>query len=269
MRLSSKSSTTLNPTTDSSDICPSKVRLLGRPGYKAGIINAHLWVIYIVQSCWNGIAVLDPTPFYEPPHVKFRMAHLDQGECSASECSLICSKSIFHFLGLCTFFFFLINQPLFFFVMTDDYFNAGYGRIIMVPRVKLAYDRKVWDIIHPERRNLTAIRGYKRIGGLPDDPHSDPQDRSWYGPHDRLFTPEETEELEFVPGPEYGKSIYTLFICTMGLCAYRDCSVWCWGWDGAGDLDGPDVDPIWEHMQPRSYSEEAIQIKHYRNMPGW
>lgn len=76
----------------------------------------------------------------------------------------------------------------------------------MVPRVKLAYDRKVWDIIHPERRNLTAIRGYKRIGGLPDDPHSDPQDRSWYGPHDRLFTPEETEELEFVPGPEYGKS---------------------------------------------------------------
>lgn len=46
-------------------------------------------------------------------------------------------------------------------------------------------------------------------------------------------------------------------------------AVWCWGWDGAGDLDGPDVDPIWEHMQPRSYSEEAIQIKHYRNMPGW
>nr|KIR83871.1 alpha-1,3-mannosyltransferase [Cryptococcus tetragattii IND107] len=173
-----------------------------------------------VQSCWNGIAVLDPTPFYEPPHVRFRMANLAQGECSASECSLIC----------------------------NDYFNAGYGRIIMVPRVKLAYDRKVWDIIHPERRNLTAIRGYKRIGGLPDDPHSDPQDRSWYGPHDRLFTPEETEELEFVPGPEY---------------------VWCWGWDGAGDLDGPDVDPIWEHMQPRSYSEEAIQIKHYRNMPGW
>lgn len=23
----------------------------------------------------------------------------------------------------------------------DDYFNAGYGRIIMVPRVKLAYDK--------------------------------------------------------------------------------------------------------------------------------
>ncbi|WVQ70541.1 hypothetical protein IAR50_000060 [Cryptococcus sp. DSM 104548] len=173
-----------------------------------------------VQSCWNGIAILDPAPFYEPPHARFRMANLAQGECSASECSLIC----------------------------NDYFNAGYGRIIMVPRVKLAYDQKVYDIIHPERRNLTAIRGYKRIGGLPDDPHTDPQDRSWYGPHDRLFTPEEDEELTFIPGPE---------------------RVWCWGWDGAGDLDGPDVDPIWEQMQPRSYSQEAIEVKHFRNLPNY
>jgi alpha-1,3-mannosyltransferase len=66
-----------------------------------------------VQSCWNGIAVLDPAPFYKPPHVRFRMAKLVEGECSASECSLIC----------------------------NDYWNAGYGRIIMVPRVKLAYDK--------------------------------------------------------------------------------------------------------------------------------
>lgn len=126
--------------------------------------------------------------------------------------------------------------------MTDDYFNAGYGRIIMVPRVKLAYDRKVWDIIHPERRNLTAIRGYKRIGGLPDDPHSDPQDRSWYGPHDRLFTPEETEELEFVPGPEYGKSIYTLFICTMGLCVLIEIAQ-CGA--GVGTVLVILMDPMW------------------------
>ncbi|ORX40975.1 capsular associated protein [Kockovaella imperatae] len=170
-----------------------------------------------VQSCWNGIAVLDPAPFYAPPNVKFRMARLPDGECSASECSLIC----------------------------NDYWNAGYGRIIMVPRVKLAYDKKVYDIIHPDRRNLTAIRGYKRLGGLPDDPHTDPQDRSWYGPHDRLFTKEEEEEMTFRTGPE---------------------SVWCWGWDGAGDLDGPDVDPIWEKMQPKSYSPEAITIKHDRGM---
>ncbi len=50
---------------------------------------------------------------YKPPHVKFRMARLLEGECSASECSLI----------------------------ANDYWNAGYGRIIMVPRVKLAYDK--------------------------------------------------------------------------------------------------------------------------------
>jgi alpha-1,3-mannosyltransferase len=66
-----------------------------------------------VQSCWNGIAILDPAPFYAHPHVRFRMAKLSAGECSASECSLIC----------------------------NDYWNAGYGRIIMVPRVKLAYDK--------------------------------------------------------------------------------------------------------------------------------
>lgn len=130
-----------------------------------------------VQSCWNGVAVLDPTPFYDANPVKFRMADIAEKECSASECSLIC----------------------------NDYFTKGYGRIIMVPRVKLAYDKKVFDIIHPDRRNLTAIRGYKRLGGLPDDPRSDPQDRSWYGPHDRLFTAEEDEELDFKPGPKYGE----------------------------------------------------------------
>ncbi len=75
---------------------------------------------------------------------------------------------------------------------------------MMVPRVKLAYDsvridylssfifhpppQKVFDLIHPGRKNLTAIRGYKRLEGLLDDPRTDPQDRSWFGPHDRLFT---------------------------------------------------------------------------------
>ncbi|KAM0753122.1 family 69 glycosyltransferase [Meredithblackwellia eburnea MCA 4105] len=150
-----------------------------------------------VQSCWNGIAILDPAPMYTVPHVRFRMAKLSAGECSASECSLIC----------------------------NDYWNAGYGRIIMIPRVKLAYDKQVWDIVHPERRNLTYIRGYTRLGGESDDPHSDPQDRSWYGPHDRLFRAEESEEIAWRKAPPY---------------------VWCWGWDGAGDLEGPDVEPIWE-----------------------
>lgn len=64
--------------------------------------------------------------------------------------------------------------------------------------------QRVYDIIHPTRRNLTAIRGYTRLGGLPDDPRTDPQDRSWFGPHDRLFTEEEGEELNFQPGPKQG-----------------------------------------------------------------
>jgi len=170
-----------------------------------------------VQSCWNGIAILDPAPFYSPPHVRFRMARIMEGECSASECSLIC----------------------------NDYWEAGYGRIMMVPRVKLAYDRKVFDIIHPSRRNLTAIRGYVRLGGLPDNPRTDPQDRSWFGPHDRLFTEEESEPLHFVPGPEH---------------------VWCWGWDGAGDLEGPDVDPIWELMPNKSTRPDAVVVRHDRSM---
>lgn len=65
-----------------------------------------------MQSCWNGIAIMDPAPFYAPPHVRFRMARITEGECSASECSLI----------------------------ANDYWDAGYGRLLMVPRVKLAYD---------------------------------------------------------------------------------------------------------------------------------
>lgn len=169
-----------------------------------------------VQSCWNGIAVLDTGPFYSPPHVRFRMARITEGECSASECSLIC----------------------------NDYWEAGYGRIMMVPRVKLAYDRRVYDIIHPQRRNLTAIRGYVRLGGLPDNPRTDPQDRSWFGPHDRLFTEEEGEPLNFKPGPDH---------------------VWCWGWDGAGDLEGPDVDPIWERMPNKSSSLNAVRVRHDRS----
>ena len=45
------------------------------------------------------------------------------------------------------------------------------------------------------------------MGGLPDDPRTDPQDRAWFGPHDRLFTEEESEPLDFVPGPERGQAL--------------------------------------------------------------
>jgi alpha-1,3-mannosyltransferase len=44
-------------------------------------------------------------------------------------------------------------------------------------------------------------------------------------------------------------------------------SVWCWGWDGAGDLEGPDVDPIWEKMPNRSYAADAVLVRHNRDIP--
>jgi alpha-1,3-mannosyltransferase len=175
-----------------------------------------------VQSCWNGIAVLDSAPFYSHPGVRFRMAKIMGGECSASECSLIC----------------------------NDFWEAGFGRIMMVPRVKLAYDRKVFDIIHPQRRNLTAIRGYKRLGGLPDDPRTDPQDRSWFGPHDRLFTEEESQPIDFVPGPEHGAVIKFSILISRLTCSF--CSLvlglgWCWrlGWPGCGSHLGTHVKQIY------------------------
>ena len=42
--------------------------------------------------------------------------------------------------------------------------------------------------------------------------------------------------------------------------------VWCWGWDGAGDLEGPDVDPIWERMPNKSTRPESIVVKHDRSV---
>lgn len=58
--------------------------------------------------------------------VRFRMANLGEGECSASECSLMCVGALVSHAdpGSC-----------------NDYWAAGYGRIIMVPRVKLCYDK--------------------------------------------------------------------------------------------------------------------------------
>ena len=42
--------------------------------------------------------------------------------------------------------------------------------------------------------------------------------------------------------------------------------VWCWGWDGAGDLDGPDVDPIWERTPNRTTVSDAVKVRHRRDL---
>lgn len=65
-------------------------------------------------------------------------------------------------------------------------------------------------VVHPARRNLTVIRGYSRLGGHPDDPQSDPQDRAWFGPHDRLFRQEESEIIDFKMPPPYGEFFFSI-----------------------------------------------------------
>lgn len=101
------------------------------------------------------------------------------------------------------------------------------------------------------------------MGGLPDNPRTDPQDRMWFGPHDRLFVEEESQEIDFKPGPDHGT-------CCVNRCMpptnTPDLAVWCWGWDGAGDLDGPDVDPIWERMSNESIRPESVTVKHDRSI---
>ena len=72
--------------------------------------------------------------------------------------------------------------------------------------------------------------------------------------------------MTFQPGPEYGESLQTMEQWNNGVARRADGIVWCWGWDGAGDLDGPDVDPIWEHMQDMSYSKATIEVKHDRSL---
>jgi alpha-1,3-mannosyltransferase len=75
-----------------------------------------------------------------------------------------------------------------------------------------------------------------------------------------LFTSEESEEIDFAPGPSHGKCCAVVLSLPL-----KDWTVWCWGWDGAGDIDGPDVDPIWERMPDRAQSADAVKVKHQRD----
>ncbi|KAI8924536.1 cryptococcal mannosyltransferase 1-domain-containing protein [Entophlyctis helioformis] len=71
-------------------------------------------------SCWNGMAVLNTAPFYKH-NVRFRRSDPAAGECAASECQLI----------------------------AKDYWAAGYGRVLMVPHVRVVYDL----YFHPQVRS--------------------------------------------------------------------------------------------------------------------
>lgn len=94
----------------------------------------NLFLAYLHHYLRNGIAVLDPAPLYNLPAVRFRMARIMEDECSASECSLIC----------------------------NDYWEAGYGRVMMVPRVKLAYDGVRAGLIYSFNANKSTPFPYHR-----------------------------------------------------------------------------------------------------------
>lgn len=68
-----------------------------------------------VFSAWNGMVVLNPKPFLPPYNVRFRRSSHADGECAASECTLICS----------------------------DFWKHGFGKIQVVPSIQLAYERDV------------------------------------------------------------------------------------------------------------------------------
>lgn len=76
-----------------------------------------------VLCCWNGAAVINPAPFLQDG-VRFRRASmLATGECSASECSLLCK----------------------------DFMRLGYDRIVMVPTIVYGYtlqDHKAVQAYH-------------------------------------------------------------------------------------------------------------------------
>jgi len=62
-----------------------------------------------VYSSWNGLAVLDPKPFLPPYNIRFRRGK--QGECAASECSLIAA----------------------------DFWKVGFGRVQVIPSVQVSF----------------------------------------------------------------------------------------------------------------------------------
>ncbi|RUP45056.1 cryptococcal mannosyltransferase 1-domain-containing protein [Jimgerdemannia flammicorona] len=119
--------------------------------------------------CWNGVAVLDPTPLYDED-VRFRAAtphphkppeelsntDATGGECGASECSLLCK----------------------------DYWASGHGRVLVVSRVKVAYEAHVYKALHERPGKF----------GLPAD--------GQFWPRDRKFEEEEGRMIEWDKGPD-------------------------------------------------------------------
>ncbi|KAJ3034848.1 capsular associated protein, partial [Rhizophlyctis rosea] len=204
------------------------------------------------QCCWNGISILRPTPFTHS-HIRFRSGQPQNGECAASECSLLC----------------------------QDFWKAGWGRVVVVPGVRVGYERGVqegllrarnegkWgvDLIERDRRKEArkkawkrreddgvngATKGKKRKKKPKDPPLSDPdsypypsenknpphqpeydssQDLSGIlsntspNPPHGLYPLENPEKIQYIPGPK---------------------TVTCRGLEGTGR--DPDQPPVEEYL---------------------
>ncbi|OZJ06553.1 hypothetical protein BZG36_00525 [Bifiguratus adelaidae] len=112
--------------------------------------------------CWNGMNVMNPKPFYEHG-VRFRKGQdtidpniPDTGECGASECSLLCK----------------------------DFWHTGYGKVVHVPRVKVAYEERVYVTLHSRNEARTG-QAFDRQ----------------FRPQGALFLPEESQKITFQPPP--------------------------------------------------------------------
>ena len=81
-----------------------------------------------VYSCWNGGVVIDPRPFYES-RLQFRRGK--KGECAESECS--------HF--------------------SKDLWQAGYGKIAIVPSVAVAYTFEEYERVRTRWELLMDVKG--------------------------------------------------------------------------------------------------------------
>ncbi|KAL5039234.1 hypothetical protein BDV3_002616 [Batrachochytrium dendrobatidis] len=79
-------------------------------------------------SCWNGMTVLNSDPFYKH-NVRFRRSDVDQGECSASECQLL----------------------------AKDFWTNGFGKVLMVPQVRVVYDLWLHASVRAKRFELIQI----------------------------------------------------------------------------------------------------------------
>eukprot|EP00842_Homolaphlyctis_polyrhiza_P003216 jgi/Hompol1/3896/HPOL_001657-RA len=193
-------------------------------------------------SCWNGMAVLNTEPFYKH-NVRFRRSDVSKGECASSECQLI----------------------------AKDFWDLGYGRVLMVPQAKVVYDLKYHSDVRTKkldlvarsqtiaddlryqdldgladqrRTNLTISQNLDRFGGLPLNA-SPATRKQWLGwIHEPEWVVGRTSELvDFVyPGPD---------------------RVVCFGLEGDGNPDADWAHPIFERVpyaaQPVShdYGDDA------------